>query len=262
MKKIISLLVASVLLLCGCAPNAQPAESLPSNQPTETKPPVYPELNTTFSWNEAGNLVSASGNEYVYLSNEETGTLRYIGVPQFAGPIEGEEATGKHLFSTYQTGMRSFKESDSILMRRAPNDEWYSLYRKASLPEYDFSLENCDRIEFAPIPEIPVNHTQHITCGGGITDKDEIKLFISELKSQPTPDEAGLYDLVRQPDGAFENCYLCAFIYGYFENEPNLVQCMWVKSYNDQAYSVMLGNDEYVLPTQWVQWLQAGCSAK
>ena len=207
-------------------------------------------------------MVSESGNEYIRLSYEGTDTLRYIGVPQFAGPIQGEPETDHILTSIVTLGMRSFKESDSILMRIAPDSEWYSLYRKASLPEYDFSLENCDRIEFAPIPEIPVNHTQHITCGGGITDKDEIKLFISELKSQPTPDEAGLYDLVRQPDGAFENCYLCAFIYGYFENEPNLVQCMWVKSYNDQAYSVMLGNDEYVLPTQWVQWLQAGCSAK
>lgn len=262
MKKIISLLVASVLLLCGCTPSAQPNQTPPTSQTDETSVPVHPELNTVFTWNEEGNLVSESGNEYVRLSYEGTDTLRYIGVPQFAGPIQGEPETDHILTSIVTLGMRSFKESDSILMRIDPDSEWYSLYRKASLPEYDFSLENCDRIEFTPIPEIPVNHTQHITCGGGITDKDEIKLFISELKSQLTPDEAGLYDLVRQPDGAFENCYLCAFIYGYFENEPNLVQCMWVKSYNDQAYSVMLGNDEYVLPTQWVQWLQAGCSEK
>ena len=39
-----------------------------------------------------------------------------------------------------------------------------------------------------------------------------------------------------QPDGSFENCYVYAVIYGYFEEEPDLVIRMQVWSYNDLAY--------------------------
>lgn len=262
MKRVICLLVASVLLLCGCTPGAQPGRTPPTNPSEETAPPVSPELNTVFTWNENGNLVSAAGVEYTFLSTEESGELTCLGDIEFIGHIQGEPETSTHLTLSYQTGMYSVKSTDNILIRYAPNNEWYSIYRKASLPEYDFSLENCDRIELTHIPEFSVDHSQHITCGGGITNKDEIQHFISEIKSQPSPEDAGLYALVMQPDDSFENCYYYAFIYGYFDCEPNLVYCMRVLSYNDQAYSVMLENVAYVLPTSWVQRLQTGCSEK
>ena len=262
MKKVICLLVASVLLLCGCTPSAQPKETTPLIQQYETSPNEQPKETTVFSWNENGNLVSAAGVEYVFLSIEGQSDLSYLGSADFFGHIQGEPETSTHLMLSYQTGMYSVKSTDNILIRYAPNNEWRSIYRKASLPAFDFSLDNCSRLEYVPGHTFPIDNTQHITCGGGITDKDEIRQFVSDVKSQPSPEDAGLYELVKQPDGSFENFYYCGYIYGYFENEASLFQCLSVLSYNDQAYSVMIANVAYVLPTSWVQRLQTGCSEK
>ena len=71
MKKIISLLVASVLLLCGCTTSAQPNQTPPTSQTDETSVPVHPELNTVFTWNEEG-IWSANPamNMYAYRTKE------------------------------------------------------------------------------------------------------------------------------------------------------------------------------------------------
>ena len=91
-----------------------------------------------------------------------------------------------------------------------------------------------------------------------ITDPEEIAAFASDVCSQKDPREAGLYDLARKPDGTLENCYGCAVIYGFFEEEPYLAIPMPVTSYNDLAYSVSIGNEEYVLPEEWLQKLREG----
>ena len=113
----------------------------------------------------------------------------------------------------------------------------------------DYSLENCVRLEF--INETYDASVSHTTCGDGITDKSEILSFIEEVRAQKSPQEAGLYDLVSQPNGIFENCYVCGAIYAFFEEEPNLVVIMQITSYNDLAYSIFLVDHSYVLPTEW-----------
>ena len=147
-------------------------------------------------------------------------------------------------------------DNDNILIRYAPDSEWFSIYRNASLPSFDFSVDNCSRIELVFENGYLENNIIHATCGDGITDKSEIDEFLSEIRSQQNPDEAGLYDLIRKPNGMLENCYVYAVVYGYFEDEPNLVTRMDITSYNDLAYSIMIECEEYVLPVEWLEKLE------
>jgi hypothetical protein len=154
--------------------------------------------------------------------------------------------------------MYTIKGNDHLLLREEPYSEWaYVVYRKASLPSFDFTPGNCSRLllvqSFSWVGE-------HVECNKGLTDQEEIRRFWEELRSQPNPDEAGLYDLVSKPDGKLENCYFCATIFGFFEEEPYLAIEIHVTSYNDLAYSVHMANEEYVLPNEWYQRLvEVGC---
>lgn len=238
MRKLFCLLLVSLFLLCGCS----------ESKKADTA--------SRFTQGQSGNYISDDGVEYAHLANE--GILYYLGDLEFCGSIQGEEKHSSHLGLPYQTGMFSIKDApnDNILIRRVPDNEWFAIYRKASLPEFDFSPDRCVRLEFISKDENRSGHAIHITCGDGITDQAAISAFLSEVRSQKSPREAGLYDLIKKPDGTLENCYVYGVIYGFFQDEPNLVLRMDITSYNDLAYSVSIENQEYVLPVQWLERLQ------
>ncbi len=238
MRKFLCILLVSLFLLCGCA---------------ETKPA---DKGYRFTQQENGSIVSDTGEAYTFLANE--GILYYLGDLEFYGSIQGEEKRSSHLGLPYQTGMFSIKNAanDNILIRHAPNNEWFSIYRKTGLQEFDFAVDNCIRLEFISGTGRTSSHSVHSTCGDGMTDKAELLAFLSEVRSQESPREAGLYELITKPDGMLENCYVYGVIYGFFAEEPNLAVRMNVTSYNDLAYSVSIENREYVLPAHWLQRLQ------
>ncbi len=237
MKKAICLLSVLIFLLFGCTKYNQTEE------------------NAVFTKIENENLISASGVEYAHLANE--GFLYYFGELEFVGAVQGEKETSQHLGLSYQTGMFAIKnnDNDNILIRHFPNNEWFSIYRKTSLQPFDFSADNCIRLEFISGIGNTEEDAIHTTCNGGISDKVEIADFLFEVRSQESPRDAGLYDLIEKPDGMLENCYVYGVIYGFFEDEPNLVIRMNITSYNDLAYSVSIGEDEYVLPELLIQKL-------
>lgn len=233
MKKISCLFIALWILLSGCSQKSK----------------------GSFKINENGNLIDNSGIEYTRLANE--GHLYYLGEIEFIGNVRGERKTSQQLGSPYQTGMFAIKSNagDNILIRYEPDNEWFSIYRKTSLPAFVFSVDNCVRLEFVSGIGNIEKDIIHITCKGGIFDKSEIAEFLSDVRSQESPSEAGLYDLIKNSDGMLENCYTYGVIYGFFEEEPNLVIRMSITSYNDLAYSIAIGADEYVLSTSWFQKL-------
>ena len=229
--------------------------STKDNSQSSVDPPVEdsPTDNTTeisvFSKNDKGNFVNEKGIEYEFLASESA--LYYIGQLEFIGRIDGEKEFTNHLGGLFKNGMYAIKgaENDNILIRQVPDNEWRAIYRKASLPKMDYSLENCNRLEF--ISEIYNASDSHVTCGEGVVDKSTILSFLKDVKSQKSPKEAGLYDLVKQENGILENCHSCGAIYAFFEEEPNLAVKMIITTYNDLAYSISIGNKSYVLPTKW-----------
>ena len=234
MKRIICLLIALVALFCGRA------EKHTANE------------DGVFAKNENGNLQSSSGVEYAWLTNE--GVLYYLGELEFVGGVQGETEISHHLGFPYETGMFAIKnaENSNILIRYSPDNEWFSIYRDASLDKFDFFVDNCVRLEFVSEKGMPDEDGAHAACGYGICDSAVIAEFLSDVRSQKSPSEAGLYEMIRKTDGMLENCYLYGVIYGYFAEEPNLVVRMNVMSFNDLAYSVSIDGRDYVLPESWL----------
>ena len=95
----------------------------------------------------------------------------------------------------------------------------------------------------------------HLSCSEGIIDPSMIADFLSDVRRQKTPEQVGLYDLVVPSDDGRNIIGQCGVIYGFFEEEPNVVIRMDVYSFSDQAYSVKIEGKEYVLPEKWVERL-------
>ncbi len=255
MKRIVCLLTALVVLLCGCT-------QMPTNDNTTdtTKVAVQttlPETQNnkpehTFIKNENGNIVSDTGVEYVHLAN---GTeLYHFGTLEFQGHVAGEIEEFTHLVMEIKTGMYSIvgSETDDILIRYFPNNEWFSIYRKASLPTFDYSLDGCDGFKYFSYSDY---RTEEIKATSfDLSSPNEISDFLTTVRSQNNPKDAGLYELVTQPNGLFENCYTCGYVIGYFNEESNVYVPLPITSYNDLAYSIALIDEEYVLPEEYVQF--------
>ena len=209
------------------------------------------ESSARFVEREDGTLIAPDGTEYVFLASE--GILYHLGELEFVAYVEGEATENHHLGGSIQTGMFSIKDdpTDHLLIRELPNSEWRAIYRKASLPPFDFSLENCCRLEFVSYAELCDGRGKHVSCGCGITDPAEISAFLSTVRSQKRAKEAGLHNLVAQPDGTFHNCYISGAVCAFFEEEPYLAVLMSVTSYNDLAYSIRVARVDRVLPEDW-----------
>ena len=208
-----------------------------------------------------GNIAAPDGTEYAHLANE--GIVATFGAHDFLGRVKGDAFFLRHLRGMWRAGMYSCEDDPdrTILMRYIPHNEWAAYYRKASLPEIDLSPDNCIRFELIGYKEIHDSgyytpDVEHMSCNNGLTGKDEIQTFLADVRSQKSPDEAGLYELVRQPSGILENCYKYGVVYGFFENEVNLAIPLDVTSYNDEAYSICLGEQEFVLPEKWLDALK------
>ena len=231
MKRIICLLFALLILASGCG------------QKQVNAPTVFTET-------ENGNIISQAGVEYTFLASE--GDLRHLGDLVFLGSIVGEDASFEHMGLTIQTGMYAIDgvKDRNILIRKIPNNEWYAIYIKASMPVFDCSLDNCIRLEYVQETQVHSMDPVHATCKKGLTNKYVIATFIADIQSQKTAKEAGLYALTQ--GGAVSS----SAIYGFFAEEPNLAIYMPVWSYDDLAYSVSIGNTNYVLPETWIPLLQ------
>ena len=210
------------------------------------------ERDPVFTETENGNYLSPWGEEYALLANE--GILDCIGTETFVGKVNGE-GEGPAWKAAYGFYALDEDEARNILIR-VSSSEWYGIYRKVSSPPFDFSVDNCVRLELVKKSWLLKNNTEHLTCGDGITDPAEIAAFLADVRSQKSPEEAGLYDLVRKENGFLENCYQYGVIYGFFSEEPNLAVPLTVTSYNDMAYSVSIEQKEYVLPEKWVKRLR------
>lgn len=200
-----------------------------------------------------GNVILPSGEEYAFLCNE--GILYYFGELEHQGYFFGEEKELQHMGLGDPTGMYSLSTTDDIMIRIHPYSEWHAIYRKASLPEFDMTIDNCIRLEF--VDEGYPRDASHLTCGEGITDPEVIAEFLADIRSQPSFREANLYDLVEPDENGLKHAYSCATIYGFFEEESNVAVRMLVYSYDDVAYSIQFDGGHNVLPNEWYERLKS-----
>ena len=196
-------------------------------------------------------VVAPDGTEYRFLANE--GILCHVGELEFQGSVEGAAEKPDYPGASSRAGMFAVKGDveQNILIRVFPDSEWYGIYRKASLPELDVSVDNCSRMVFVSLRQLYSAPDEQLFRGNGITDPEEIRAFLSDLRAQPDPIEAGLYDLITQEDGRLLNCYEPGAICCFFDEEPLVFVPLYVTSYNDLAWSVRLDGAAHVLPERW-----------
>ena len=74
---------------------------------------------------------------------------------------------------------------------------------KSELLKTEASLDNCIRFEF--VKGSLFNDKITTISNKGITECEQ---FLNEIKSGQKAKDAGLFDLVKQPDGTLKNCYI------------------------------------------------------
>lgn len=203
------------------------------------------ENSVKFSETENKTIVASDGTEYTFVGFE--GSVACFGEWKFIGHVKGEQKTFYHLGDSIKTGMYSVRDSEDVLIRYFPNNEFSGIYVKSELLNTEITLDRCIRFVLLKYSEFYNKDT--VIPQKGVA---ECQQFLNEIKSGQTAEEAGLYDLVKQPDGMFKNCYAYGYICGVIQEDLNLVIPLKVWSFDDKAYSIVIDGVEYVLPEEWI----------
>ena len=201
-----------------------------------------------FTESENKTILSKDGTEYTFVGYE--GTFWCFGEGEFLGRVEGEKKSFVHLTEGIKTGMYSVNGSQDVLRRYFPDNEFAAMYVKSELLKMEITLDHCIRFEFVKGPLF--NYDKTSIPNQGITECEQ---FLNEIKSGQKAKDAGLYDLVKQPDGMLKNCYTYGYVCGIVQEDINIVIPLKVMSFDDQAYSIIIDDVEYVLPQKWVDQL-------
>ena len=204
--------------------------------------------NVKFTETENNTIVTTDGTEYTFVGNEDR--VWCFGEWEFIGHVKGEKKTFDHLTNKIKTGMYSVNGSQDVLVRYFPDNEFAAMYVKSELLKTEVTLDNCIRFDF--VKGSLFNNDETIISKTGITECED---FLNEIKSGQKAKDAGLYDLVRQPDGRLKNCYVYGYACGVIQDDVNIVIPLQVMSFDDKAYSITIDDIEYVLTQEWVDKL-------
>ncbi len=251
MKKTFSFLFCLIIVFSLSACNKEVKFSETENSTTTAQDSTENTLDDNdvqFSKAANNTIIAKDGTEYTFVGNESS--VYCFGNREFIGHIQGEDKSFVHIFNEIKTGMYSVNGSRDVLVRYLPYDEFSAMYVKSGLLKTEVSLDNCIRFVF--IKGIRSKDKEITNSNTDITD---CKTFLADVKSGEKAEDAGLYDLVRQPDGKLKNCYVYGYVYGVLQEDINLVIPLKVTSFDDKAYSITIDNIEYVLPNEWADKL-------
>ncbi len=201
-----------------------------------------------FTETENKTIVANDGTEYTYVGNESQ--FRAFGKWDFIGHVEGEKKSFIHLTSEIKTGMYSVNGKQDVLVRYFPDNEFSAIYVKSDLLKTEITLDNCIRFEF--VKGSLFNKDETALSKKGIPECEQ---FLNEIKNGQKARDAGLYDLVKQPNGMLKNCYVYGYVCGIIQENINIVIPLRVQSFDDKAYSIEIDGIEYVLPKEWMDKL-------
>ena len=193
-------------------------------------------------------IVTIDGAEYTFIGYE--GRVWCFGEREFIGHVKGEKKNFVHLANNVKTGMYSVDGSQDVLVRYIPDNEFAAIYVKSELLKTEVAIDTCVRFDFAKGSLFDRDET--IISKTGITECED---FLNEIQSGQKAKDAGLYDLVKQPNGMLENCYVYGYVCGVIQEDLNIVIPLQVMSFDDKAYSITINDIEYVLTQEWVDKL-------
>ena len=204
--------------------------------------------NAEFTETDNKTIVAADGTKYTFVGNEDK--VWCFGEREFISHVKGEKKTVTHLVHKIKTGMYSVNGNHDVLVRYFPDNEFAAMYVKSELLKTQVALDNCIRFEF--VKGSLLNNEEITISQKGITECEE---FLNEIKSGQNAKDAGLYDLVKQPDGMLKNCYVYGYVCGVIQEDINILIPLEVMSFDDKAYSIKIDDIEYVLPQEWINKL-------
>ena len=204
--------------------------------------------NVKFTETENKTIVSTDGTEYTFVGNERS--VWCFGEWKFIGHVKGEKKTFVHLTNKIKTGMYSVNDRQDVLVRYFPDNEFAAMYVKSELLKTEIALDNC--IKFVFVKGLLSDNTEITSSKKELTDCD---VFLNGIKNSQKATDAGLYDLIKQPDGTLKNCYVYGYVCGVMQEDLNLVIPLEVRSFDDKAYSIIIDDIEYVLSQEWVDKL-------
>lgn len=242
MKKFLTVLICIAIVFSFVACNSN------NNATNESGNSQENNSDAIFTQTVNNTIVANDGTEYTFVGIEYQ--VHCFGEWDFIGHVKGEKKTFGHLTEEIKTGMYSVNGNQDILGRFFPDNEFPAVYVKKGLLKTEVSLDNCIRFEFIKISLF--DDAKTTISKKGIT---ECKQFLSEIKSGQKAEEAGLYNLVKQPDGRLKNCYVYGYVCGIVQEDVNIVIPLEVMSFDDKAYSITIDNTQYVLPKEWIDKL-------
>ena len=198
-----------------------------------------------FTETENKTIVANDGTEYTFVGFE--GRVSCFGEWDFIGHVEGEKKSFIHLTSEIKTGMYSVNGKQDVLVRYFPDNEFSAIYVKSDLLKTEFTLDNCIRFEF--VKGLLFDKDETALSKKGITECEQ---FLNEIKNGQKARDAGLYNLVKQPNGMLKNCYVYGYVCGIIQEDINIVIPLRVMSFDDKAYSIEIDGIEYVLQKEWL----------
>ncbi len=201
--------------------------------------------NEIFVEGENNTVISKDGTEYILVDG--TFGAYCLGDREFIGHVKGEKKSFFYQFYKITTGMYSVDSSRDVLVRYLPHNEFEAIYVRAELLNKEVSIDNCIRFEY--VKSLYFGDNSISSTNKSIND---CETFLNDIRNSQRAIDAGLYDLVKQPDGLLKNCYTYGYICGVLQDDLNLVIPLEVRSFDDKAYSIYLDGVEYVLPEEWL----------
>ena len=132
--------------------------------------------NVEFTEIENKTIVATDGTEYTFVGNE--GRVWCFGEWEFIGHVKGEKKTFVHLTDKIKTGMYSVNDSQDVLVRYFPDNEFSAVYVKSELLKTEVSPDNCIRFEF--VKGSLFNDKITTISNKGITECEQ---FLNEIKT-------------------------------------------------------------------------------
>jgi hypothetical protein len=190
------------------------------------------------------------------LGNE--GKYIIFGRPAFISHIKWQPRKLQHLDGNTDAGVYSldYDPNLTILYRIKYNSEWSQLYVKKELSENNYSFENCNKFKFFDAGNLFVGYywpdSDFLETDFGINNDSDINNFIGELKNNEIFTD-NIYYLLKNPFGEpWDFNGFIGYIYGFFQDIPNLAFPGTVWKNNDGLYYLVMDNRLFAISIDWL----------
>jgi hypothetical protein len=208
-----------------------------------------------------GNIISPNKTEYIFFANE--GKYAVFGERTFISHIMFQPRKLKHMDGNTNTGIYSINNDPdlTILHRIKYNSEFYELYIRKELSQNDYIFENCNSFKFCETKNqftgyyfLTNEYLISLESISGIDNDDEIKIFVEDIKNNEINTDEHILSILKNPFDTGNEGFV-GYIYGFFNEIPNLAfpGTVWID--DDGVYYLNMDKRMYKISIKWLKKL-------